>query len=97
MRPGIVMASFLPAAVLVLGCNPIQPSMVTVKMTWTCGFPEPAWLPKHTLDKPFADFSGKYTGYRVVTIDGHIPGGGYGGDNGRIGNDPNPSLEELLR
>ncbi len=147
MRPGIVMASFLPAAVLVLGCNPIQPSMVTVKMTWTCGFPEPAWLPKHTLDsrsdyakqnpsakpvvlyftrypnefmqdntpglcdaltsakhtevpvviQPFADFSGKYTGYRVVTIDGHIPGGGYGGDNGRIGNDPNPSLEELLR
>ena len=38
-----------------------------------------------------------YSGYTIITIDGHTPAGGYGGDNGRIGNDPNPSLKELLR
>jgi hypothetical protein len=47
--------------------------------------------------QPFANLSGKYVGYRVITIDGHMPGSGYGGGNGMIGNDPNPSLEELLR
>jgi len=47
--------------------------------------------------EPSPNYFGKYTGYRVVTIDGHMPGSGYGGGNGMIGNDPNPSLEELLR
>jgi hypothetical protein len=139
MRPGIVAATLLPAAVLAFGCNPAQPPLVKVQMTWACGFPEhldsrsdyakqdPAAKPvilyfsryrnefiqdntprlcdaltaaKHSevpvLIQPFADSFGKYTGYRVVTIDGHMPGGGYGGGNGRIGNEPNPSLEQLL-
>ncbi len=47
--------------------------------------------------QPFADSFGKYSGYRVVTIDGHEPGGGYGGGTSRIGDTPNPSLDELLR
>lgn len=140
MRPSVVASTLLPAAVLVLGCDPRQPPTVTVQMTWVCGFPEhqdtrsdyakkdPAAKPvilyfsrypnefiqdntpglcdaltaaKHSevpvVIEPFADSFGKYSGYRVVAIDGHMPGGGYGGGNGRIGNDPNPSLEELLR
>jgi hypothetical protein len=47
--------------------------------------------------QPYANSAGRYTGFTVVTIDGHTPAGGYGGGTSRLGDMPNPSLNELLR
>jgi hypothetical protein len=67
----------------------------------TPGLCDALTVAKHTevpvVIQPIANLFGKYTGYTVLTIDGHTPDGRYGGANDRIGNDANPSLEELLR